>query len=115
MSILIKGMEMPKNCDHCWALDEDGDYPRCRITDEQRGYNFPVREQRMGKCPLVPVPEHGRLIDADEFFASLSMDDKTTIVEAMHINELLVAAPTIIPADHIGDANEMVADMEGEG
>lgn len=65
MSVLIKGMEMPTSCDKCWALDDYGDYPRCRITEEQRGYNFRIREKRMDKCPLIPVPEHGRLIDAD--------------------------------------------------
>lgn len=55
MSILIKGMEMPKCCDKCWALDDYGDYPTCRITEEQRGYNFPIREKRMDKCPLVEI------------------------------------------------------------
>ena len=55
MSILIKDMDMPTNCGNCWALDDYGDYPRCRITEEQRGYNFPIREKRMDKCPLVPV------------------------------------------------------------
>ena len=57
MSVLIKGMEMPSCCDDCWALDEYGDYPVCRITEEQRGYYFRIREERMDKCPLVPVPE----------------------------------------------------------
>lgn len=61
MSIIVKGMEMPTNCDNCWALDDYGDYPRCRITEEQRGYNFPIREKRMDNCPLVPVPPHGSL------------------------------------------------------
>ena len=56
MSILIKDMEMPKNCDNCWALDDYGDYPRCRITEEQRGYNFPIRDKRMDNCPLVELP-----------------------------------------------------------
>lgn len=53
MAVLIKNMEMPQNCCACWALDDYGDYPRCRITEEQRGYNFPVRERRMDKCPLI--------------------------------------------------------------
>lgn len=58
MSILIKGIEkMPIVCDDCWALDEYGDYPVCRITQEQRGYNFNVREYRMDDCPLVEVHE----------------------------------------------------------
>lgn len=53
MSVYIKGEKMPKCCDECWALDDDGDYPRCRITEEQRGYTFRTRENRMSKCPLV--------------------------------------------------------------
>lgn len=65
MSILIKNTEMPKSCNNCWALDDYGDYPVCRITEEQRGYDFPIREKRMSKCPLVPVPPHGDLIDRD--------------------------------------------------
>ena len=70
MSVYID-MEMPKSCDMCWASDDYGDYPRCRITEEQRGYNFPIREKRMDNCPLTPVPPHGRLIDADKMRESI--------------------------------------------
>lgn len=64
MSIIIKGMKMPIVCDDCWALDECGDYPMCRITQEQRGYNFNTREYRMDDCPLVEIPTpHGRLVE----------------------------------------------------
>lgn len=66
MSVLIKGMEMPNVCDECWALDESGDYPMCRITGATRGYNFPVRKERMDRCPLIELPDHGDLIDRDE-------------------------------------------------
>lgn len=48
---------MPKCCDECFALDESGDYPMCRITGECRGYNFPTRSQRMDNCPLVDEVE----------------------------------------------------------
>lgn len=113
--VYIPGMEMPTSCDMCWALDEYGDYPRCRITEEQRGYNFPVREQRMSHCPLVPVPDHGRLIDADAI-----EDDVLQLKQAAitawkwtgcgnewneRINErnrfavMIEDAPAIIPAD----------------
>lgn len=44
--ILIRGMEMPKNCMEC-------PFVICLNTKDN--------------CPLVPLPEgHGRLIDADE-------------------------------------------------
>lgn len=93
MSILIKGMEMPSCCDDCWALDEYGDYPVCRITSEQRGYNFRIREKRMDNCPLVPVPPHGRLIDAD---------DTENIILVMNDNGIgfkRIIAPIIIEAE----------------
>jgi hypothetical protein len=48
--------------------------------------------------PLVEVPAHGRLIDADEFFEALTMDDRVTICEAIHVQSILSDAPTIIPA-----------------
>ena len=59
MSILIKGMEMPKSCVDCnmpmewcnkWIGVENG--------------------KRSEDCPLVPVPPHGALIDRDDFFAA---------------------------------------------
>ena len=91
MTLLIKGMEMPMVCDDCWALDEYGDYPRCRITEEQRGYNFRIREQRMEHCPLIEVPTpHGRLIDADKmedeykkkYGVSICFGGVPTVIEA---------------------------------
>lgn len=72
MSVLIKGMKMPSVCDCCWALDESGDYPMCRITGETRGYNFRVREKRMDRCPLIELPDHGDLIDLRELNRELA-------------------------------------------
>jgi len=52
MNVVIKDVNMPKVCDECWALDETGDYPMCRITGETRGYNFKIDKYKMKKCPL---------------------------------------------------------------
>lgn len=62
MSIYIKGMEMPISCDECpmFNLDIDGG---CYCTKY-----FVIRKKDQDRpdwCPIVPVPEHGRLIDAD--------------------------------------------------
>ena len=54
-AILI--IDMPSCCDECFALDEHGDYPVCLITQEQKGYKFRIREQKMDKCPLKKFPE----------------------------------------------------------
>ena len=45
-------MPMPKCCDECFALDDHGDYPFCLISEDQRGYNFNTRQNRMPSCPL---------------------------------------------------------------
>lgn len=93
MGVYIKNMEMPKSCGYCPMLDDYGDYPVCNLTKEQRGYNFPVAVKRMDKCPLIPVPPHGRLIDADRFSTVLMNDEYQ---DAFHI---LAQTPTIIPAE----------------
>ena len=56
MSILIKGMEMPKNCDSCmFSRRSIHNIDWCVLTEK----DLPC------DCPIVPVPPHGRLIDAD--------------------------------------------------
>ena len=100
MSLLIKCLEMPTSCDACWALDDYGDYPRCRITEEQRGYNFQTREKRMDKCPLVPVPPHGRLIDADALREDwLENGENEYVYDTNDFLESIDSVPTIIEAD----------------
>ena len=63
MSILIRGMEMQTSCWRC-MLSQLYEKPRemlvCKITHEEV-----LRNKVDGNCPLVPVPPHGRLIDAD--------------------------------------------------
>lgn len=106
MTILIKGMEMPMVCDDCWALDEYGDYPRCRITEEQRGYNFRIREQRMEHCPLIEVPTpHGRLIDANKLYKWIKAEcnpyGKPTIgyEDGYKVLDIIEATSTVIEAE----------------
>lgn len=56
--IYISGMEMPDKCGHCrfaTAFDCDVD-----------GQFIPTHDARRKDCPLIPVPDHGRLIDADK-------------------------------------------------
>lgn len=60
MSILIKGMEMPKSCFECrFSIDGfcQAMEPGARTDDD--------KAQVSNWCPLVEVPKHGRLIDAD--------------------------------------------------
>lgn len=94
MSILIKGMKMPKTCQICRTAKFDrivGCEEWDRLSIAQRMY------KRSETCPLVPVPPHGRLIDADAcedyFFEHLS---DAGMAGAMNAIEEM---PTIIPAD----------------
>lgn len=64
MSILIKGMEMPTRCEDCFCFRHNAeyDYAYCNISSVNvlgRG------NARLNNCPLLPVPSHGRLVDAD--------------------------------------------------
>lgn len=66
MTVLIKGAKIPKTCSKC-PLCQFGGFPlelRCLVTDES--INFDATEKRAGNCPLVEIPPHSRLIDADE-------------------------------------------------
>ena len=67
MSKAILVIDMPNCCDECFALDDNGDYPFCLITHEQRGYNFRTREQKMSKCPFRPMPEKSLTGNSDYY------------------------------------------------
>ena len=67
-------VSMPKCCDECFALDDNGDYPFCLISKDQRGYTFNVYENRMPSCPLraqKPVePRRAGFPDASRAYGS---------------------------------------------
>lgn len=77
MSVLIMGMGMPKSCSVCPMLEGDRMDGLCHaaskwLDDDEHWtwYVYPEGDMDDSKpcnCPLVTVPEHGRLIDADAF------------------------------------------------
>lgn len=51
---------MPQCCDDCFAFDDSGDYPYCRISQYSAGYTFESAKRRMNYCPLIeeePTPD----------------------------------------------------------
>lgn len=72
MSVIIKGMEMPKNCEECdfchWSnLHQTGRCDRCDDEPVCADFGTDYKRSRARFCPLVEVPNsHGRLIDADD-------------------------------------------------
>lgn len=71
-------MDMPECCDKCFMLDDSGDYPMCRFTQEVRGYNFRTRERKMDRCPLKPMPEKIEIPNNKEFYDAIDWYDLGT-------------------------------------
>ena len=119
MSVLIKGMEMPKEGFVEILIRDDG-------TVQQTGQSYRIDgtdyyTPYVGEMPVmyeaVPVPPHGRLIDADElhrlfeeqwdYLQCLDWAENPK-AETMQtgvnwcINTMHDDAPTIIPADKEG-------------
>ena len=63
IGVYIKGMTMPTRCGHCNMCFKA---PIATYTCCITGANIDNLGEMMEDCPLVPVPPHGRLIDADE-------------------------------------------------
>lgn len=96
MSILIKGMEMPKSCKDCpchkFAYDNwDRPYNYCGVTGGVTLVN----------CPLVEVPTpHGDLIDSDDVIDEIN---RVTFVSQYDYN---TAYNIVEQADAVIEAEE---------
>ena len=63
MSILIRDMEMPKNCKDCPLSDHEA---WCLIPGSWRERYYCPDDERSNDCPLIELPPHGRLGDLDK-------------------------------------------------
>ena len=94
--VLIKGMAMPWNCECCPI--REGTFCDIIGKDIDRFYGGAVRRDK--DCPLVKVPPHGRLVDADKLLIDImdrnidqaQFDDYSEFCHAIH------EAPTVIEA-----------------
>lgn len=75
--LLIKNMELPKNCGCCdmCILGKDKQNFFCTRQIGKR-FHWTLAEQRQEGCPLVEVKPHGDLIDRDKL---LKLDNITFI------------------------------------
>ena len=114
MSVLIKGMEMPKSCSVCLMLEGDNMDGLCHaaskwLDDDEHWtwYVYPEGDMDDSKpcnCPLIEIPPHGRLIDADALYEMCVLDTSTDVIASTkRINEYMQLkiddAPTIIEAE----------------
>lgn len=106
MSVIVKGMEMPKSCASCRmaVCFADTGRAKCYAT---LSYIDPERGKRSYDCPLRPLPEkHGRLIEADSLKETLyyyireaGWDEKTNQVLGWVKDEFIDSEPTIVEAE----------------
>ena len=102
MSVIVKGMEMPKNCAGCEFHGRMDDPIVAQHWCKKTGENILTPYNGRGKdCPLGEFPEqHGRLGDLDrleQMFADMpfySAEDAAQIIRL---------APTIIPESWEGE------------
>lgn len=74
MSVIVKGMEMPKNCKDCPFSDHEA---WCLIPGDWRERYYCPHDVVSEFCPLVEVEEpHGRLIDVDGFKQDYNMGNE---------------------------------------
>ena len=89
MSVLIKGMEMPTNCDALLHIHSDG-----RAVLYPFGASGEVTEYQ-----AIPVPPHGRLIDADALLKGCERTGNEYVTREWAFSQSAIEnAPTIIPA-----------------
>ena len=93
--IYIPNWEKPESCDDCWAE-----------------YAYEICNSHSDSCPLISVPDHGRLIDADalhEHMVKVHNEWKEhpelheSIVPVVDDEVMVLYFPTIIPADKDGE------------
>ena len=109
MSVLIRGMEIPHDCEECklCIIIPVGDYEilrKCVALNKRAEYVI-----RRKDCPLIELPPHGRLIDADALHEELYALEYARenewldgVREARGVDAARVAlldAPTIIEAE----------------
>ena len=101
MSVLIKGMEMPKSCFACFAFNAENTY--CALYS----HGIPARHslkpyEKPEWCELIEVPTpHGRLIDADALKIEM-MDENLDGYQGhswREVGQIIDDAPTVIESE----------------
>ena len=93
MSVLIKGMNMPKSC-------RPGDCPlavwACELWKSVN--NLGEKKEKHKDCPIVEIPEHGDLIDRDDLLKKKIKMDAFVALEWVNDVDICMAR-TVIPAE----------------
>lgn len=102
MSVLIKNFEKP---DHCLRCPVKGIDDECLLQSEAANADYESWEDQMANCPFIPVPPHGRLIDADALYREIKAEcnpyGKPSIGydDGLKVLGIIGSTPPVIPAE----------------
>mgnify|MGYP007122039505 CR=1 FL=1 len=108
MSVIVRGMEMPKNCKECPFSDHEA---WCLLPGDWRERYYCPDDERSADCPLISIPKpHGRLGDLDALWdrmykysdnegAKMPFGDNDFMIHRDSACELIEDAPTVIEAE----------------
>ena len=84
MSILIKGIEMPKNCKECPFSDHEA---WCLIPGSWKERYYCPDDERSEHCPLIELPTHSDLVDRNKLLAEYDRQHEGEVGKARKIME----------------------------
>lgn len=88
MSVVVMGVEIPKDCDSCWLPE--------RICNLWLATDL---NKRHSGCPLRPLPEkHGRLKDVDAIIEDIRKNSESYFADDF-AHEWIERQPTIVEAE----------------
>ena len=107
MSVIVKGMEMPKSCITCPLCECRNECAYCEVGDKYLSWDWDerLRSSRNDHCPLQEVPPHGRLIEEPKqlsYDGLVYISPYDAIGTAKYFLDQIRAMPTIIPASKEG-------------
>ena len=117
--IYIPNRELPTSCRDCFVAISMAAFPSCPLAGNYAVGKGLVCEGlgnnvRPSGCPLLPIPDHGRLIDADEVRKIIDTYRPGRIYEDAWALTVMDNAPTIIPADGYVKQDNHRAEIERE-
>ena len=94
--IYISCMEMPENCQECFCLNDE--YFFCQAVG-RKPKDENILQRRPDWCPIIFVPDHGRLVDGDELKYRMLLYYDFSWQLSEEISDFFCNTPTVIQAD----------------
>lgn len=101
MSVIIRGMKMPKGCAFCKMPMRNGKKTYCPLVRCEWDFRDPMSaDHRLEGCPLVEIPPHGRLIDGDVAEVITYTTESGDFADGiLYAADWIAEQPTIIEAE----------------